>query len=114
MVRAAAHANGRVSITYTVRGVSSMYDVWGHPGPPTDAGPRRTRVYVDGREAGGSDGGAIACRAGNPLQHYVDRWPWSRLSVRLAPGTHEVVVRAPYCVDGRLVPSVDRVLVVTH
>jgi len=111
-VSARSRSDGRVALTYTVRGISSRYQTWGTDDPvPVDAGPRNTRVFLDGRMVGGSDGGAITCREGTELQRYRERWPWSRLPVVVAAGRHRVVVKAPYCVDGHLVPSVGRTTV---
>lgn len=111
-VRARVRSDGRLALTYSVRGISSKYETWGSGDPSlVDAGPRNTRVFVDGRMVGGSDGGAITCRSGTPLQRYRMHWPWFRLPEAVSAGSHVVVVRAPYCVDGRLVPSRGQVTV---
>ena len=74
------------------------------------SGPSYTSVLLDGRNVGGSDGGAIECRAGAPEIAFDETWTGqggSGMHVRVpGPGTYTVTVEAPYCgADGQVVAN---------
>ncbi len=114
-VRAEPVGPDHVQISFAVSGASTAY-VDATTGAPVDyAGPRNTEVSVDGEPVTGSDGGAVECRAGEPVleyaRAYLDQEPFL---VRVAgPGIHTIEVRAPYCDDGRIVDDVAQAQVVT-
>jgi hypothetical protein len=98
-----------VRLTYRVHGRASL---WSSPDTHDYidfAGPAYTAIEVDGEEVGGSDGGAMDCRPGAPLTAYDETWGGPdgdgyRVEVP-GPGTYRITVRAPYCLDGEVVPN---------
>ncbi len=103
-----------VRISFSVTGESTAYADM-NTGDPTDyAGPRSTEVVVDGAAVTGSDGGAISCEPGGDLTPYTMRFHADEpLVVPVSPGQHTIVVKAPYCAEGELVRSTQRVVVST-
>jgi len=114
-VEAAPSGSHHVLVGYRVHGLA---DAW-HVTDPDEfldiSGPAWTEVEIDGRPVGGSDGGEMECVDGAPRLAYDEtwdgdhgdgvRWPVS------GAGRHTITVRAPYCLDGTVVPNDETVTV---
>jgi hypothetical protein len=96
-----------VSVVYRIHGTSHAWSSPDDHTPMDDAGPAYTSIKVDGKDVGGSDGGAIECRPGSPEIPFDETWTEPMGSVPVSgPGTYTITVEAPYCgADGKVVPN---------
>jgi len=109
-VLASPAGTDHIEVGYRVHGTAGA---WSDPttNEPIDyAGPAYTRILVDGEEQGGTDGGAMVCAEDAPEQEFDETWEPVRVAVP-GPGTYEITVDAPYCVDGATVPHEETVTV---
>ena len=99
-----------LSVEYRIHGTATAWSSPDDQQPMDYSGPSYTSVLLDGRNATGSDGGAIECRAGAPEIAFDETWSGqggSGMHVRVpGPGTYTVTVEAPYCgADGEVVAN---------
>ena len=107
-----------IHIRFTVEGASSAY-ADATTGDPVPAGPRLTEVLVDGKPVTSTDGGNVVCEAGADVTSYSQHFPKPNKEKFIpaevsGPGEHVVEIRAPYCVDGKLVDEPTQVTVTTE
>lgn len=104
-------ARTTLGVSFRIHGTSQVWSEVQDDQPLGFAGPRYTRVLLDGQraDAGGDDRSEITCRAGTPEKAYdatVLGQDLKGIHVDVpGPGTYTVTVQAPYCgADGTVVP----------
>ncbi len=110
-----AEARGStIRISFTVSGQSTAYTDPETGEPLEYAGPESTEVSVDGASGSGEGATPLSCEPGGKLTSYsLDYHVSDPVVVRVSPGEHTVVVKAPYCSDGKVVPSTETMTVTT-
>ncbi|CUR55367.1 hypothetical protein NOCA2270002 [metagenome] len=102
-----------IRVSFTVTGQSTAYTD-PETGEPLDyAGPESTEVIVDGASGSGEGSAPLSCEPGGRFTAYsIDYHVDDPLVVPVTPAAeHTVVVRAPYCDDGKLVENSQRLTV---